>query len=200
MFELYRFYFQTLCELHPDLLHSEANSIFRVIHIEEAFGDFRRECEANGTIVRLIYPTYSLTDQGSDARRPAQCGILIAKNYDRRFEGGVGNFAALEFCRKIADDFFEKIITDSRNGYPLFHYSANKPSQLNWTAQVLTTTGDATYAGLLCTFEISEYKAICIDNHPDATWRQPTPEPAGFWLTAEGGYWLTAAGGKWSLS
>ena len=52
MFELYRFYFRTLCELHPDLLHTDANRIFRVIHIEEAFGDFRKEVAEKRAAIR----------------------------------------------------------------------------------------------------------------------------------------------------
>lgn len=200
MFELYKFYFQKLCELHPQLLHSDTNKVFRLIHVEEAFGDFRNEIPEKKYFFRLIIPTYGFTDQGSDGRRKMQCGFLIGKYFDKRTQGESGYVDALENCRTIADDFFEKMIEDSRLGYPLFNHGSNKPSDLNWNAQVQNSTGDGTYAGLICTFEIEQGVVICIDQHNDDTWRQPTPEPPTFWLTAEGDFYLTADGGKFQLS
>lgn len=200
MFELYRFYFKTLCELHPDLHHLDTDRVFEVIHIEEAFGDFRKLVQEKGFIFRLIYPTYSFSNQGSDGHRQMQCAFLLAKSYSNRKEGKAGFFTALEACRKVADDFVVKILEDSRQGYPLFAYSANKPGELNWNAQVHNPTGDATYTGLLCTFQLSEPFPVCLSDHANDTWREPTPVPPSFYLTAAGDYFLTASGDKLILS
>lgn len=200
MIELYIYYFLTLCEVHPELLHSDANRVFRVIHIEEAFSDFRKEAAEKGYIFRLILPTYRFADQGSNGRRQMQCGFVLANYFNQRTEGSDAFIRALENCRKVADDFFVKMVEDSRAGFPLFGYAANKASDLNWSTQTLNATGDGSYAGLLITFEIEEQISICIEDHPDATWRQPTPLPSNFFLTADNSFQLAADGSKISLS
>ena len=200
MFELYRFYFLTLCGLHPSLLHTDTNRVFRVVHIEEAFGDFRTEVAEKKFIFRLIVPTYGFAGQGSNGIRRMQCGFLLARHFDNRTEGGEGFTKALEECRKTADDFFVKMVEDSRLGYPLFGHAANRPGGLNWNAQALAPAGDGTYAGLLCTFELQEPVTICLEQHTDTAWRQPTPGPLAFWLTADGARFLNAGDGKFLLS
>jgi hypothetical protein len=177
MYKLYRQYFEHLCTIHPDLLHKPASDeyVFEILSIEQAFGDYRTAIKEKGFMFRLIEYTFQLDDQSEDARQLKQGGFIIAKYSSSREEGTPSYINAIEESEKIALEFAEKMIDDSRNRHPIFYSSINNLRELKWNAQIIQSTGDGNYHGWLCTFAFNSSIRNCLSQHPDANWKIPSP-------------------------
>ena len=171
-------YFKYQCEIHPKILHKDdvGDRCFAVIDIEEALGEFRTASKEKGVMFRAIIPFWNLPDEYSGNSRVAvQGGFIVAKYHSSRETDSVEFIRAMDESKEIALDFAEKMVADSQNGHPLFHYSINSIQHLNWNAQPRTNIGDGSYSGYLCTFTFQTHFRNCLAMHDDENWKQPTP-------------------------
>lgn len=158
--ELYPAYFLHQCENHPDLQHQDSAKVFGMIDVEEAFGDFRQGVKEKGYLFRLINFTYAVTAEGQmDIGKMLTGGWIIAKYFSPRAGGETEFRAALADCERINDSFIEKIVTDSRNGHPLWFYSMD--SEPEFRSQSLQLTGDGAYCGWRTVFTWYNSFTIC---------------------------------------
>lgn len=177
MFELYQKYFKYQCTRHPDLLHEDevGKVVYELVSIDQAFSNSRSVNVEKGYIFLLLEPTWVLAGtEGDQPRQVIQGGFLIAKYYGLRDEGSPAYIEAIQDTERISKEFALRMVADSRDGHPLFDYSANHIDYLNWTAQPMDNVGDGSYAGQLCTFEFSRGVTVCIgETAPE--WQSPTP-------------------------
>jgi len=149
--------------------------VYELVSIDQAFSNTRSTNIEKGYIFLLLEPTWVLTGtEGQQVRQVVQGGFLIAKHYGIRDEGSPAYIAAIQDTERIAKEVALRMVADSREGHPLFDYSANHFEYLNWTAQAMDNVGDGTYAGHLCTFEFHRGIVQCLDSYP-AEWQSPTP-------------------------
>lgn len=155
-------YFRYLCEQHPQLLHAETSGqrVFEVRAYEEAFGDFRTAAAEKGYAVRLILPTFAYQGDGNQAAKRYQVGLLVARYYSRREDSKTEVVAAMSDAETVGDAFLARIVADSRNGHPLFHYTADDAGALQVTGDFLDFQGDGAYAGVLYLFEFSTFRGL----------------------------------------
>lgn len=168
--EDYRNYFRHQCKNHPDLLHEDVSGrkVFEVIDVEEAEGAFRTEASDTGYIFRLINYTFALrSDGGSNALKQPDGGFVIAKLYRARSGGVDSKMQALSDAERIGLDIIEKMVTDSREGHPLFHYSIDSVDELNLFATPRMYAGDTGYAGWIFTFNFRNFQRT--DSQCDAS-------------------------------
>lgn len=164
----YRSYFKHQCEAHPDIAETADGKVFETISVEEALGDFRSMVQEKGFIFRLIDYTYQVQDNNtSDPRKIINGGFIIAHHFSTRVDGKESFYAAKDKSEKVMDDIIEKMISDSRNGHPLFYYSMNTAE--NIYCQPIDQTGDNGYAGWICTFYFANHFTICPE-HSDTAW------------------------------
>lgn len=175
MYQLYIDYFKYLCELHPDMLHTDSNRVFEVISIEEAFAQFT-ETEGNSAIkFRLIDISWSIGKEGAFEFYEIQGGFRIDVFFDRRNGGKEAQITARTNAEKYATDFAIHMIADSQNGHPLFSGSLDDVTELNWNAQPLFNTGDGSYDGLICTFSWKKQLDLTLDCHTEEVWKNLAP-------------------------
>jgi len=177
MIELYRKYFEHQCKQHPLLLHDPDNGVqvFRMVSIEEAFGDFKTQVKEKALFFRLIEPTWTLANQASNARQVVQGGFVIGQYMNTTFDGPSAKDAAADATERVALDMATKMVADSADGHPLFYYSIDDMDSLRWTAQRIETTGDGSYTGWVCMFGFQTHYASCLDSHTDDNWKTLTP-------------------------
>ena len=188
---LYRAYFYHQCEAHPALAHQDevGERVFQVVGIEEALGDFRTGAKAKGFIFRLINYTYTIGDDGGhETQKQIQGGFIIARHFSGRNIGTPDYYAAMEQSEQVADEIIEKMIADSLNAHPLFYHSLDSRQQIN--VQPVAITGDANYAGWLCTFQFANFWRNCISDADAPAWSDGGLTPHD--LLAEHTYWEAA--------
>jgi len=162
-------YFRTLCAAHPTISHVDdvGSDAFAVLDIEEALGDFRTRVSTKGMIFRLINYTMRVGDRGEEMQvyQDLQGAFMIADYYSSRKDG---NFeTALANAEAVTLDFVERMILDSRNGYPLWNYSLDSAQQFN--IQPMGGVGDGSYAGWLVLFDFQHPLTVCGDNRANWT-------------------------------
>ncbi len=177
IYKLYKDYFLHLNKCHPKVLHdSSGNTIFELVTIEEAFGDFRGQIAEKSYMFRLIEYTWGLDDNyTSNGKQTKQGGFIIAKYHSDRAQGSEEYAEAIADTEEIALDFAEKMCADSKESHPLFYYSIDTLKHMNWNAQVVRHIGDGTYSGWLCTFQFDSWFRNCIGEHTDTKWKKPSP-------------------------
>ena len=155
-------YFRYLCTKHPLLLHDDASGsrVFEVRDLEAAFGAMRTGVKEKDFLVRFILPTMSLRDYDNNAWKVYQAGLVVLKYHGKRETEDADVIAALKAAEKVADEFTERMICDSRAGYGLFGRSLDKVQNLNVTSEFLTFSLDSTYSGVLVMFDLPTFRKI----------------------------------------
>lgn len=155
-------YFEYLCAQHPDLLHSGTvgQRVFEVRDLEDAFGALRTGMKEKSYAVRLLLPTIEYRTEANGARKSYQFGLLVSKYHGRRETTDSDVTGAMSDSERVAEDFLERIVSDSRNGYPLFGYSADQVDNLKATAEFLPMLFDGSYSGLMLMLEFAPYRKI----------------------------------------
>jgi hypothetical protein len=165
LYSEYVSYFKYLCQQHPLIQHNEANyqDAFAVIDIED-LGEFRTKIKTKDLVFRLINYMHKLGQNTTGQEyKQLQGGFLIMDYYSSRKDGEAGIRAALDRAEAVVDQYIERMILDSRNGYTLFHHSID--SQQNFTIEsVLGNHSDGSYAGWLVLFDFEYYFPVCADN------------------------------------
>ena len=163
-------YFENLCVQHPDLQHDEATGerVFEVVAYEEAFGDFKTAGQEKTFFVRFILPTMQFRDQGDNARKVYQMGLMVGRYYSRREDGRTEMVEAWSDAERVADDFIARMVTDSRNGYALFSNSVDKVGNMNIAGDFWEAQGDGSFCAVLYMFEVGNYR--CIEGDDVVDW------------------------------
>lgn len=177
--DTYRKYFEHQATAHPDLQHGTGGNVFATINVEEALGDFRAGAKEKGFIFRLINYFFSIGDNGAhETRKEINGGFIIAHYHSPRTGGVEQIYEALRKSEKVGDEIIEKMITDSRNGHPLFGRSFD--SNQDVTAQPVTSVGD-NYSGYRYIFKFSNHWRNCITAAEAPAWTDggTTPHDLG---------------------
>ena len=167
---LYRAYFEHQCANHPDLLHlnEQGRKVFEVMDIEEAISDFRGKIKEKDFIFRLLNYNYTVSDNGSTQdQKNFTGGFIIARYFDVRNTGKSSYYQAMESTEKLVDEFIEKIISDSREGHPLWNYSLDYRQDFNIQPRIALTPS---YAGWSVVFRWSHPIRICITDPSAPAW------------------------------
>lgn len=149
-------YFKNLCVQHPQLLHDDdaGGRVFDVRDLDGAFGALRTGMKEKSYSVRLVLPTMEYRHEvGNNARKAYQMGLMVAKYHGRRDMLDSDVIGAIADAEKVADEFLERMISDSRNGYDLFRYSIDQIDNLKPTAEVVLNLFDGSYSGVFVMFE-----------------------------------------------
>lgn len=155
-------YFKYLCEQHPDLLHDDATGsrVFEVRDLDGAFGALRTGMKEKDFAVRLVLPSMEYHTEANNARKAYQFGLLVAKYHGRREMTDTDVIGAIAAAERVGDDFLERIVSDSRNGYDLFRSSVDQVADLKATTEVVTPLFDGSYSGVLLMFEFTVFRKI----------------------------------------
>lgn len=166
--QLYRAYLQHQAASHPDLQHDDAEGsrVFAMMNIEEAVSDLRSSAQTKTYIMRGLYYTYNVTDNG-EGRREVQGGFMIAKQYSSREQGSNAFFTAMDDSERIVNEMIEKIVSDSRVGHPLFFHSLD--ADQNFVVRPRPLVGDG-YAGWFCNFTFVTSFTVCIEADDAPAW------------------------------
>ena len=89
----------------------------------------------------------------------------MAKYHSPRQGGRNAFFSAMTDAERVGDEIVEKMIADSKNGHPLFHYSLNTTQNVFVQPQI--ATGDLSYVGWMYLFSFANAWRNCI-THPSA--------------------------------
>lgn len=165
----YEAYYKNLCVNHPDLQHADVNGskVFKMIHIEEALGDFRSGVKVSGLIFRLINYTFEVKDNyTADQMRWKQGGFIVASSHGKG--DSPAQMEALGKSERIAMDFIERMIYDSQEGHPLFYFTLNTAKGIS--IQPFMYTGDATYSGWMAIFDFGDHVPNCINREGGPIW------------------------------
>lgn len=171
-------YFKTLCELHPDLLHSETSGqrVFEVVAYEEAFGDFRTGAKEKSYFVRFILPSMRFDASGNNARKMYQAGLMVGKYYSTREDDKTAKVTAWSDAERVADDFIARMVDDSRNGNALFFNTIDNPANLNLQGDFLDVQGDGSWAAVLYMFDFGTFRCLDPLGADYAEWVVPDDE------------------------
>jgi hypothetical protein len=173
--QLYRAYLQHQAEAHPALLHSEAEGsrVFAMMHVEEIVGDLRTVAKEKDFLMRGLHYTYNVSDDGQ-GRRTLEGGFMIAKYYSLSEGGTPAMLAALDAAERVTNDIIEKIISDSRNGHPLFLHSLD--SNQDFVVRPRPLISDS-YAGWITTFRFQNFFQVCLDAEDAPAWADDGTTP-----------------------
>lgn len=176
-------YFRYLCEQHPLLLHADTVGarVFEVRDLDNAFGALRTGMKEKDFAVRLVLPSIEYHSEANNARKHYQLGLLVAKYHGRRETTDTDVIDAMTESERVADEFLERIVSDSRNGYPLFRSSVDQVDDLKPTMEVLPALFDGSYSGVLLLFEFSLWRKIISTACDPVLWGDdgltPIPDP-----------------------
>lgn len=172
-------YFRYLCEQHPSLLHTETTGerVFEVLPLEEAFSALRAGAKEKDYLVRLLLPQISLSNQGENAAKGYEVSLLVLRYHGTREATKSGIVAALSNAEQVADNFFQRMVLDSRAGHPLFLGRADQASGLNMSGECVMNVMDGAYSGVLYSFFIATFR--CLTGDFDVPWEDggATPFP-----------------------
>lgn len=199
MYQLYIDYFEYLCSIHPQLMHSEENKVFSVISIEEAFAQFENPGTGRKVFFRLIDLSWRLGNDGGFNYYDCEGGFQLIVFFDKRNEGSSAQLAARSTAEKYATDFATHMMGDSRNGHPLFSSSIDELKDMGWNATPLLNTGDGSYDGLNCTFHFKKQLNAELACHSETQWQELSPFSYGDFGLNSGGAWQLNNEGNWQL-
>ena len=156
-------YFQNLCVQHPLLKHGEESGrrVFEVIAYDEALGDFKTGAKEKGYFVRFILPTMKWTNNGNNAFKRYECGIMVGKHYSTREDAKTEKVAAWSAAERVADDLIARMVYDSRDGHALFNSTIDLVENTNLSGDFLDAQGDGSYAAVMYLFDFGTFR--CID-------------------------------------
>ncbi len=156
-------YYQNLCVQHPLLAHDEAagKRVFEVVAYEEAFGDFRTAGKEKDFFVRFIMPTMDWKNNGNNAFKHYQCGLMVGKYYSARENPKTAKVAAWSAAEAVADDFIARMVYDSRDGHALFNSTIDLIENANLSGDFIDAAGDGSYAAVMYLFDFGTFR--CID-------------------------------------
>lgn len=166
-------YFEYLSMKHPELQHAETEGdrVFEVVAYEDAFSDFKTAGQEKRFFVRVILPTVRFENQGDNARKMYQMGMVVGRYYSRREGSRSEMVQAWSDAERVADDFLARMVADSRNGYALFNNSMDKIQNLNITGDFWDTQGDGSYCAVMYMFEMGLFRCLSSDDATDyAEW------------------------------
>jgi hypothetical protein len=176
-------YFKYLCEQHPLLLHADTAGarVFEVRDLDNAFGALRTGVKEKDFLVRLVLPTVEYRTEANNARKHYQLGLLVAKYHGRREVTDTDTIDAIAAAERVADDMLERVVSDSRNGYPLFRSSVDQVSDLKPTLEFVPALFDGSYSGVLLLFEFAPARKIISTECNPVAWVDegltPIPDP-----------------------
>jgi hypothetical protein len=176
-------YFRYLCTQHPLLLHTDAagHRVFEVRDLEAAFSAIRTGIKEKDFAVRLLLPTVEYRSEANNMRKQYQLGLLVAKYHGRRETTDADVIEAITDAERVAEDFLERIVSDSRNGYWLFAYSVDQVDNMKPTLEVLPALFDGSYSGVLLLFEMAPWRKIISTACDPVAWVDggltPPPSP-----------------------
>lgn len=155
-------YFHYLCTQHPLLAHADTvgSRVFEVRDLEDAFGALRTGMKEKTYAVRLVLPSVKYRTEANGARKSYQFGLLVAKYHGRRETADSDVTDAMADSERVAEDFLERMVSDSRNGHPLFGYSADQVDNMEVTAEFLPMLFDGSYSGIMMLFQFEPYRKI----------------------------------------
>lgn len=156
-------YFKGLCVQHPLLKHSEdaGRRIFEVIAYDEALGDFKTGAKEKAYFVRFILPTMKWANQGNNAHKHYECGLMVGKFYSTREDAKTEKITAWADAERVADDFIARMVYDSREGHALFNSTIDLVENAHLTGDFLDVQGDGSYAAVMYLFDFGCFR--CID-------------------------------------
>ena len=162
-------YFETLCTQHKKIEHNpndKSNKVFLPISMIEAMGDFRSGMRGKDYAFRLINYTVGLNDNyASNALKNHEGGFILTCYHKKSdYEDFL---STLENCERIALEFIERMVYDSKNGHELFYHSLNTIQGINLS--FTEYANDLTYSGVIVTFPFSNFFENCI-NTPRSNW------------------------------
>lgn len=165
---LYRAYLKHQAVNHPALQHSdtEGQRVFAMIQVEEALADLRTAAKEKDYIMRGFHYTYNVQDDGQ-GRKYMQGGFMIAKAYSASEGGTDALLAALDAAETVVDEIIEKMVSDSRNGHPLFLYSLDSAQRIDVRPRPLISDN---YAGWMCFFDFFNYFRVCLTDAEAPVW------------------------------
>lgn len=152
----YRDYFLSVATSHQALQHADVygKRCFEMLDMDTAFGQLRDGVRPQAFIFRLIRPRRRFDKEEGGSFRVLEGGFLIAHHADVREDGDHAETSALDASLQVCDEIVALMVADSRNGHPLFQFSADKADQLGFRADP-AKVADGTYYGYLCTFEVA---------------------------------------------
>lgn len=155
-------YFSYLSTQHPALLHTDTAGarVFEIRDLDNAFGALRTGMKEKDYAVRLVLPSAEYRSEANNARKIYQFGLLVAKYHGRRDMTDADVIEAISAAERVAEDFLERIVSDSRNGLPLFGSSVDQVDNLKATLEVVSALFDGSYSGVLLLFELSPMRKI----------------------------------------
>jgi hypothetical protein len=155
-------YFTYLSAQHPDLLHADTagERVFEVRDLDNAFGALRTGIKEKDFAVRLVLPTAEFHTEANNTRKVYQIGLLVAKYHGRRDVTDSGVIEAISDAERVAEDFLERIVSDSRNGLPLLGHSVDQVENLKATLEMLPSLFDGSYSGVLLMFELAPWRKV----------------------------------------
>lgn len=155
-------YFKNLCVQHPLLTHSESTGsrVFEVIAYDEALGDFKTGAKEKVYFVRFILPTMKWQNQGNNAHKRYECGIMVGKYYSTREAAKAEKIAAWAAAERIADDFIARMVYDSREGNALFNSTIDLIENANLAGDFIDAQGDGSYAAVMYLFDFGTFRCI----------------------------------------
>lgn len=203
MYELYVNYFKWLCERHPSLLHTDAQKVFELISVEQAYSDFRGKVSSTGFCFRLVDYSWGVGRTGGFEFQRKQGAFIVGKKIDPRGDKVTNKIIARNQCETICVDFITHMVADSQNGHPLFTNNSDDVADLKINVQPLFSTGDGSYDGYIVSFEFAPAREFILSCHPLDDWQQLSPHHyGGEWDLAYEGFtnWILNDGGDWQLN
>lgn len=148
-------YFKYLCTQHPALQHSDAagQQVFEVLPLEESFSALRSAIKPKDYLVRLLLPTFAYTNDGNNALKKYEVGLMVVKYHGARTDTDI--LAVLAAAETVADNLIARYLHDSRNGYAAFQYLNNTPRDIDAQGEVLHKVIDGAYSGVQIIFSLT---------------------------------------------
>lgn len=187
LFKTYHDYFEALAIVHPDIAHKIDDRIaFELISVEEAFGKFRSTVPRTGSIIRLLEYSHIFT-QDDQILRDVQGGFFVLTRHSEREGGKTEFYDAMHQSDKVAHTLIHKMISDSREGHPLFDHSLNAANSFRVNQAI--RAGDINWSGFIVNFNFKPIWDVCISDDPFVTagW---TLSPGETWML-DGESWST---------
>lgn len=169
-------YFKHQATHHPALVHTDEHRVFEVVDFEQAWSDFRTTVKEKDYIMRLALPSGGIMGN-SDETIEVYGGFMIARYWDRRNKTDDDMIEALAGSLQIGLEICEKIISDSKNGHPLWYWSANSPESLDASYTPKIYSGDAQYAGYWFTFRFNNHYKNCLYRADAPLWKDGAVTP-----------------------
>jgi len=155
-------YFRYLSTQHPLLLHDDAagSRVFEVRDLENTFGALRSGAKEKDFLVRFVLPTLTMKRYDNNAWKVYQTGLLVLKYHGKRDIEDADVITAMKAAEQVADEFVERMVSDSRNGYALFGNALDNVDNLHLTGEFVTFQLDSTYSGVLIMFDLPVFRKI----------------------------------------